>query len=213
VTFQDDKLSTGLDLPTSESGREVERRLGNVDRRARWRHSRTVSDALVASGLNDADADRLMREVAVEAIVPNQEAFFTKACLRVIEYWRCVSSDLPPQGPDEARFHGQQTWQRLVPPLEWAFEHRWSQSVALNTVLAAVLGVATLLLIINHPTRPYAIWLMLIISYFAIVSGILQIPVYPSRIVVEPLSSTVIGAAMAVLLSRRRRPVKIERMA
>jgi hypothetical protein len=62
---------------------------------------------------------------------------------------------------------------------------------------------------INYPTRPYAIWLMLIISYFAIASGILEIPVYRSRIVVEPLASTVIGAALAVVLSRRRRPARI----
>ncbi len=97
----------------------------------------------------------------------------------------------------------------VVPQLEWVIEHRWSQSVALNTLLTAVLGAATLLLIFNFPTRPYGIWLALIFSYFAIVTGILEIPAYRYRMVVEPLVALTIGAAIAVLFSRKRKAAKV----
>ncbi|MGI9427014.1 MAG: glycosyltransferase family 39 protein [Bythopirellula sp.] len=207
VTFQDGS-GAGLDLPQTESGRQLRQRLANVDESGDWRHTWTVSKALVASGLDDAQADLLMTQVCLDAIESNPQLFGRKAFRRVVNFWRCAATDLPDQRAIRGEFRGHATCGLTIPQLEWVIEHRWSQSVALNTLLTAVLGAATLLLIFDFRTRPYGVWLALILSYFAIVTGILEIPAYRYRIVVEPLVATMIGAAIAVLLSRRRKAVK-----
>jgi hypothetical protein len=148
-----------------------------------------------------------MKRVAWDAIESNPEAFVYNAFRRVVNFWRCAATELPAQGA-AGEYRGQTTWARSLPPIQWAIDHRWSQSVALNTLLAAMLGIATLVLIVNWPTRPYGIWLALIFAYFATVTGILEIPAYRYRLVLEPLIAATIGAAIAVALSRRRKPVR-----
>jgi hypothetical protein len=67
-----------------------------------------------------------------------------------------------------------------------------------------------MVLIVNYPTRPYGIWLLLIFSYFAVVTGVLEIPAYRYRMVIEPLVAMTVGAAVAVLLSRVRKTAVTE---
>lgn len=207
VTFQDGS-GAGLDLPTGVASDELQKRLRFVHQTDGWRDTWTVSNALVASGLSDAQADRLMQEVSADAIAVNQEAFAAKAFRRVVNFWRCAATDLPPQG-GEQNYRGQVAWDESVPPIDWAIENRFSQSVLGNTLLTALLGAATLLLMINSPTRPYAIWVFLVFSYFAVVTGVLEIPAYRYRLVVEPLVAATIGGAAAVALSWRRKNVEI----
>ncbi len=94
VTFQDGS-GAGLDLPQTESGQQLKQRLANVDETGDWRHTWTVSKALVASGLNDAQADVLMTQVSLDAIKANQQTFNKKAFRRVVNFWRCAG-DRPP---------------------------------------------------------------------------------------------------------------------
>lgn len=208
VTFQDES-GAGLELPESTASEQLQRRLARVQASEGWRHTWSVSDALVDSGLNDAQADRLMKRVAIDAISNHQELFVKKALRRVVNFWRCAATDLPPQGA-AGNYRGQGTWQASVPPVDMAIEYRWSQSVWGNTLLTAIIGMATLLLLINAPTRPYGLWILLIFSYFAVVTGVLEIPAYRYRVVIEPLAAMTIGAAAAVLLSWRRKPAAVE---
>jgi hypothetical protein len=208
VTFQEGS-GAGLELPDSEAGDEVRQRLDRVGQADGWRNTWHVSNALVASGLNDAQADRLMRQAAADAIRNHPGIFAKKAVRRIVNFWRCAATDLPPQGGDQA-YRGQRSWQYDVPPIDWAIEHRWSQLVWGNTLLTVVLGLALILLIVNYPTRPYGIWLLLILSYFAVVTGLLEIPAYRYRIVIEPLVAMTLGGATAVLLSRRLKTAALE---
>jgi hypothetical protein len=210
VTFQDGS-GAGLDLPTTEASGNLKRRLANVGLvDDGWRHTWTTSKALVASGLNDPQADRLMKQVAADAISENKQQFAWKAFRRIANFWRCAATDLPQQGRAEGKYRQQHTWAYDVPPVDWALKYRLSQSVALNTLLTAALGLATVFLILSYPTRPYGIWIALIFAYFSIVTGILEIPAYRYRIVLEPLIAMVFGAAIAVLLSWRRKPAKLQ---
>jgi hypothetical protein len=208
VTFQAGS-GAGLELPDSEAGDEIRQRLDRVGAAEDWRNTWQVSNALVASGLNDAQADRLMKQVARDAIATHPELFAQKAFRRTVNFWRCAATDLPRQG-GEQNYRGQRTWHYEVPPIDWAIEHRWSQSVWGNTLLTAILGLATMVLIVNYPTRPYGIWLLLIFSYFAVVTGVLEIPAYRYRMVIEPLVALTLGAATAVMLSRVRKTAVTE---
>ena len=207
VTFQDGS-GAGLELPKTAEAEELTRRLDNVGVTDNWRHTWTVSKALVRSGLDDASADRLMKSVSLSAARESPREFGYKAFRRVVNFWRAAATELPPQA-SEGNYFGQQTWHRSIPAIDWAIRYRWSQSVWLNTLLLGGLVGALLLLIVNAPTRPYAIWIALILGYFAIVTGILEIPAYRYRIVVEPLVAASYGAAIAVLCSRRRKPAEV----
>lgn len=219
VTFQDGS-GAGLDLPETKSAEHLKRRLANVGVAGEesWRHTWTVSNGLVASGLSDPQADQLMKRVSLEAVPQNQELAGYKALRRVCNFWRCAATDLPAQsvehhamGPQTMRPQtlGQQIWLRVAPPIDTAIEYRWSQSVMLNTVLLFAMGLAALILLINKPTRPYGFWIIGILAYFAVVTGVLEIPDYRYRMVLEPIVAMTFGAALAVLISRKRKPAKV----
>lgn len=207
VTFQDGS-GAGLELPAGDASEKLQQRLASVGAE-NWRHTWTVSKALVASGLSDPQADQLMKQICVDAIAEDRQTFAYKAVRRVVNFWRCTATDLPEQGRADGQFFGQKTWLRLAPPIDWAIEYRCSRYLTFNTLLLAVLGGAILVLIINQPTRPYGIWLGMILAYFALVTGILEIPAYRYRMVLEPLFALVLAAAIAVLLSRRQRPAEV----
>jgi hypothetical protein len=208
VTFQDGS-GAGLSFPDTEASRKLQWRLSNVGATENWRHTWTVSNGLVASGLSDAQADQLMKRVALDAIAANPEPFAWKAFRRCVNFWRCAATDLPEQGRGgqgrgEGIDRGQRTWQIDVPPIDWALDHRLSQSVLANTILTGLLALATLLLICRRLTRPYGIWIALLLGYFSVVTGLVEIPDYRYRIVVEPLGMVVIGAASATLVALLR---------
>ena len=207
VTFQDGS-GAGLELPSTDHGAEIRWRLGNVglvdNEEETWRDTWTASKALVRSGLNDAQTDHLMKQVAVDAMLANdetQKTFAWKAFRRCVNFWRCAVTDLPEQGAD-GDFRGQATWKYSIPMLEWLIENRISRSVIANTILTALIAAATLYLVINRTTRPYGFWIALMLAYFCAVTGILEIPNHRYRIIVRPLVVLVIGAAAAILVER-----------
>ena len=203
VTFNDGS-GAGLEMPSSETAKRLAKRLEDVDAADQWKNSWQVSNALVRSGLNDAEADRIMKQVAVEAVQTDSNFFAFKAFRRVVNYWRCAATDLQPQGLSTDAFHGQQTWQHSIPLVDWALKYRMSQSVILNTLLLSGLAFSVVLLIVNYPTRPYGIWIASMLAYFSLVTGILEIPDYRYRIVVEPMVALTFGSAISILLSRYR---------
>ncbi|MFK8113017.1 MAG: glycosyltransferase family 39 protein [Rubripirellula sp.] len=204
VTFQDGS-GTGLELPESDAANRLRNRLSNVGVE-NWRNTWSVSKGLVASGLNDPQADQLMKRVSLDALEANRNPFAYKAFRRVVNFWRCAATDLPVQGGADDVLYGQHSWLRMAPPVDWALRYRWSQSVLLNTVLLGVLAIAVVVLVFRRSTRPYGVWFAMILAYFAFITGILEIPAYRYRMVLEPLIALTIGAAVAVLLSRRQKP-------
>ena len=207
VTFRDGS-GAGLTLPLSSSADQLRQRLNQVDAADQWQDTWQVSNALVRSGLNDATADQLMKTVALQTAQQDKSAFAYKAFRRVINYWRCAASELPSQGKSNGPFYGQQTWAVSIPVIEFALQNRFSQSVNLNTMLLSGLAFCVMLLIVNYPTRAYGIWIFTILAYFSLVTGILEIPDYRYRIVVEPVVVLSFGATLAILLSRLRKTAK-----
>ncbi len=203
VTFQEGS-GAGLSLPDGEASNRLTKRLERVGATDDWRSTWAVSNALVKSGLSDPAADRLMRASAEEAIALDRGTFAYKAFRRCVNFWRCAATDLPAQGDPDGEYLGQFRWQFRFPALEWLIEHRWSRSVMGNTVVLGILVGALLVLIVTPTTRPYGLWLAMILGYFSVVTGLLEIPAYRYRMVVEPLICLAIGAAAAVVLSRRR---------
>ncbi len=208
VTFQDGS-GAGLDLPATESSERLQQRFNrtsNAD--ADWRLTWTVSNALIESGLSDPQTDRLMQQVSLDAIKSDQPTFAYKAFRRTVNFWRAAATQLPAQGM-RGNYLGESIWIYRIPALEAAIKYRLSQSVLLNTLLTGMIVVAGIVLLINRPSRPYAFWVLMILAYFAVITGVFEIPHYRYRIVVEPLTAALGGGAIAVLLSRRRKPASV----
>lgn len=208
VTFRDGS-GAGLEMPLSSSADRLRQRLSQVGAANQWQDTWQVSNALVRSGLDDAAADQMMKQVALQAAQQNKSVFAYKAFRRVINYWRCPASELPSQGGSDGPFYGQQTWGFSIPLIEFALQNRFSKSVLLNTVLLSGLAFCVVLLIVNYPTRAYGIWIFTILAYFSLVTGILEIPDYRYRLVVEPVVVLSFGATFAILLSRHRKTAKV----
>ena len=189
-------------MPNTTESQELQRRLGDVGAAEHWKDTWKVSRALTKSGLDDAEGDRLMKSVAAAAVVQNQEAFGWKAFRRCINYWRCTATDLPQQGAD-GNYQDEQTWAYNVPYIEKILSHRFSLSLIGNTVLMFVMIGACLTLVWKKTSRPYGVWLTLILAYFAVVTGVLEIPDYRYRMVTEPVVALVVGAAIATVRGQR----------
>lgn len=208
VTFQDGSGSN-LPMPSTPASDELQKRVTLVNSPVDLRSTWSVSNQLVQSGLNDAAADGLMKQVAVEAISDNRMAFAKKTARRIINYWRCANTTTLRQGDPDQDYHSQTTWMHPIEPMKVWLENRFSQSVIGNTLLTCGLALALIYLLQNPLTRPYALWLGLIFSYFSVVTGIFEIPDYRYRFVLEPLIASSFGSSLAILLSQRRREAKL----
>jgi hypothetical protein len=204
VTFQDGS-GAGLDLPAIADAEDLKRRLRDAGSYDQWRATWSVSNALVDSGLSDPEADRLMKRVAIDAIRSNPGPFAYKVVRRTANFWRCAVTDLPAQGTDDGNYQDQKHWSYSVTLVQWAIEHRISRSVAVNTLITTVIGVAVIILILHRETRRFGIWFGLIFGYFAFVTGLVEIPNYRYRMVLEPLAAAAVGSAI-VLIALQRRP-------
>ena len=202
VTFQGGSGS-GLPYPETTASYELRRRVQQNQEEASPRPTWTVSNQLVASGLNDAQTDQIMRKVAFEAIADHRLDFAKKALRRCINFWRSPHTDLLAQGRNTTTFAPQNSWANPSKSIEWLLSHRVSQSVAGNTFLASMAVISLITLVRNKATTPGALWLGIIFAYFSIITGFLEIPDYRYRMIVEPLVGTTIGSGIAVLLSKR----------
>jgi len=206
VTFQPGSGS-GFDLPDTPAANDLRARLGRVAPQADWRRTWQVARGLVRSGMDDAAADRLMKRVAWDAIRNRPAAFAGKAFRRTVNVWRCAATELPETtlqamtpsstAADGGPYRGQRTWRFGLRPTEWWIDHRWSLSVTGNTLLTIVIGLATLAVIAHRPTRWHGVWFVMTLSYFTVVTGLIEIPNVRYRIVMEPLAATAIGCGWA----------------
>ncbi|TWU50830.1 hypothetical protein Poly51_41230 [Rubripirellula tenax] len=210
VTFQDGSGSA-FPIPETDAAVLLTGRLDRVgvvdDRDLTW----TVAGGLVASGLNDPQTDRLMKQVAVDAIEQDPKRFAVKAVQRIVNFWRTRSTEIPTPGID-GQFYGQRTWQYDVPMIgdvvDAMIRHRAGNLLWVNTTILFFLAAATCIVIFHRPTRMHGVWIVLIFGYFAVVTGVFEIPAYRYRMVVEPLAVCTVGAAIAILWSKRTMPAK-----
>ena len=204
VTFQDGS-GAGLALPDSVSGQKLMKRLSRSPTRIDPTSTWSVSNQLTESGLSDAQTDQLMKQVCVEAIQQEPNQFGKKMLRRIVNYWRCANTDLLMQGVSSGESSPQQNWNHnLNWPQKW-LERRCSQSVLCNTVVTIAMFLSLVYLFMNQTTRPQAIWLSLILTYFCVVTGTLEIPDYRYRLIVEPIVAATLGSAWAVLMSKKER--------
>ncbi len=198
VTFQDGS-GAGLELPETSTAIELARRLEHAGVADQWRGTWVVSHALVESGLSDPEADGWMRDVAFAAIAAHPAPFAYKSVRRIVNFWRCAVTDLPIQGSANGEYMGQAIWSHSIAPVSWAIDHRPSRRVWFNTTLVTIVVIATMILIVNLRTRCYGVWLGLTFAYFSVVTGLVEIPNYRYRVVLEPLSAATVAAALVVI--------------
>ena len=201
VTFQEGvggKFAMA-DTPASET---LARRLDAVgiteDRDKTW----MVSGGLVRSGLSDAQADQLMKQVAIDAIKTNPMQFVKYAAIRSLNFWRTRATSIPQ--PIEGNFKNQFRWQVSVPPVDWWLDHRASNQLWINNLLLASTALSIVVITANGPSRWAGVWLAMVMIYFSVITGVFEIPAYRYRMVVEPVVACVHGAAITITLSRRR---------
>ncbi|KAA5544527.1 glycosyltransferase family 39 protein [Roseiconus nitratireducens] len=217
VTFQDGS-GAGLSLPDSAPANELQRQIGAATWRdlqtdQRWRHTWTISDSLVRSGLSDPAADRLMKQVAVDAALQSPKVFMAKAIRRCVNFWRTRATELPVQfaqlAPDDARsgeqlrrelYAGEAVWGTPLAPIQTWIRYRYSNWLTGNTLLMIVTGLATVVMIYRKSTRAGGIWVAAVFGYFSLVTGILEIPAYRYRMIVEPMVLLVISVSASLLL-------------
>ena len=218
VTFQDGS-GAGLGWPQSDAGDRLARQLDGpvwdgMIADGSWRHTWTVSRALTAAGLDDPTADRLMKQVAVDAIAEAPVVFARKAGRRWVNFWRTRATDLPPQAADlsprqraamaakwgEDPFAGREVWGVKVAPIDTALRVRWSNWLTGNTLLMFVTVAAVMLLLGYRDSRAAGLWLAAILGYFSGITAALEIPDYRYRLIVEPIVLVAIVAAAAPIL-------------
>jgi hypothetical protein len=174
----------------------------------RWRSTWEVSRCLVASGMNDAEADRWMLRVSLEAVASDPWRFGWRAARRILDYWRCVSTYVPYPASSDESLEPARGWRWHNPWLERWVDHRWSLSVIFNSGVAVVSWLSVVVLMGRKRTRGWGIWAASILAYFAVCTGILEIPDYRYRLVVEPVMMAAAAAALASLWEARIRFVR-----
>ena len=204
VTFQDES-GAALDLPETSEAADLKQRIGAIGLTDQWRSTWIVSNALVASGLSDPEADRLMKQVAFDAMKADPSRCVYKTIRRTANFWRCAVTDLPAQGLDSGLYQGQRTWSYQLEWIRVLIDNRLSRAVWINTLIATVAALSVIMLIVQPDTSRFGVWIGLILGYFSVVTGIVEIPNYRYRIVLEPLVAAAISSAAIVLLSILRK--------
>jgi hypothetical protein len=105
-----------------------------------------------------------MRQVALQSIAAAPMQWSEKAVRRFVNYYRCVTNELPTLG---TRWLSHRLW--------------WCQAIMLIVLAAIVIGI------VRPKTRPVTCWLAGAIVYFGAVTALVEIPDYRYRLVIEPL--------------------------
>lgn len=209
VTFQDGS-GAGYPWPDTAAANELSDTVGAdkwndmiVDQS--WRHTWTISNALVEAGMTDPEADRLMKQVAIDAIKQSPGVFAKKAVRRSVNFWRTRATELPRQvaelkdDPDRADHHaGIPVWGRNVPVVDSLIRSRFSNWLGGNTFLFALLLASLAAGIGFGPSRWAMIWLTLVLTYFCSVTSLIEIPAYRYRMILEPIVMIAIASLAAL---------------
>jgi len=163
VTFQDG-AAADLPLPITAAATELRTRVERAGSTADLRKTWEVSRALRASGMDDVQTDRLMKQVAMQAVAQQPVRWSLATIRRMVNYWRCVSDHLPGLGN--------------AAPTHWLL---WCTLTSAATGLFGCVGL------LRGAHRGWVLWLGLVAMYFASVTAIVEIPEYRYRLVVEPV--------------------------
>lgn len=197
VTFQNE-VDGAFDFPATPDAGMLSQRLDRVgmsqDRDVTW----AVSEGLTRSGLDDAQTDQMMKRVAVDAIRTDPLRFIKYGLIRCVNFWRTRATDLPTVS-ERGDLKNQFRWGNRIPMMDRWIEHRASNSLMINDILMATTVISLLVLIWNRTSRWAGIWLTLVLGYFCVVTGLLEIPAYRYRMVVEPIVACVHGSAIAIV--------------
>lgn len=159
-----------------------------------WRHTWTTHAKLKATGMADPDIDDAMKQVAKDAALANPAAFAMKSIRRMANFWRTSATDLPVGTNPNDRLRDDAGWMQRLASI-W-IDWRLSSHVWINTLIAAVMASAIAGLLLDLRTRHIGVWLGMILAYFTIVTGVLEIPDYRYRMVLEPLVAVVVALAL-----------------
>ncbi len=172
------------------------------DRGVNLRHQWTVSHLLTAGGVSDAAADRLMEQVAREAMrrQPFQALFRTG--VRCLTFWYCWEweTDTSPaaeQAVAADMYAGQFRWssapvrRTLQPVLAWTPE-RWRMASNLWQLACFACWLRCLWL---SRTRQAAVVVGLTLLTATLLTAALEIPLYRYRCPYEPLLIVMVAAA------------------
>ncbi|MCC9599654.1 glycosyltransferase family 39 protein [Stieleria sp. JC731] len=212
VTFQDGS-GAELEFPSTDAGSALRHALGeerwdDLQSDQRWRETWTVSKSLTAAEIDDAQGDRLMKDVAFDAIKQSPSPFAKKTVRRIFNFWRTRATELPesfvevaassklsPEEISQTQYSGQSIWGVRVALIDTALRYRLSNSLLANTFLMLLTGLATMLMLYSPATRASGLWLLLVLAYFTFVTAVLEIPGYRYRMIVEPVALAVIAIA------------------
>lgn len=203
ITAFQDEAGANLPMPATDAAGELRAAARKGNRRVNWVHNWSVSQALVKSGFNDAEADRLMRRVAMEAIEQDPLHFGWKTIQRTGNFFRTTATDLPGWAGANESYGGQQTWHLDLPIAHRVAESTLSSSLRFNEFVFAVVVVSLGVLVVHPQTRPWGLWYGAILAYFAILTGLLEIPNYRYRAVLEPVMIIIVATALAAILNWR----------
>ena len=193
VTFQD-QAGADLIVPETPAAEQLQRRLQLMQYQGQWWETWPVANTLVASGLSDPDADQLMQQVCYDAISAQPYAFAIKAIRRIGNFWRTAASELPEPMP-VGNFYGMERWSNPNLIADQLIRFRFGNWVLGNTIIFIILLASLAFLFADNSCRPWAIWSALILVYFDVVTGVLEIPTYRYRLVIEPVMIFVIAVA------------------
>ena len=198
-----------LDLPQDGPARELWLRVNPelINTRHQW----SVSNALVESGLNDAEADGVMERVAQQAIGRQFGRAAYRTLARCATFWYCWEwptdlreDPLPEQKSglyaDQFRWRCSVIQPAVIDLLPYTPE-RWKVTSVLWSCLTW-LGLAVLL--VRSPTRSAAILLGSVLVMATLLTAALEIPLYRYRCVLEPLMLAVVVSAVASLWNAKR---------
>jgi len=73
-----------------------------------------------------------------------------------------------------------------------------------------VIALATVAMVVPPATRPFGVWFGLLLAYLSVVTGLVEIPTYRYRLVIEPLAAAAVGCGFDAACALNRRRVRAE---
>lgn len=187
-----------LPLPETDTARRLQEIVLRGGKFTGWDGNWTVSFRLTDGGLSDVDADELMRDVSLQAIMRNPPHAIARGIWRAVDFWRSVYSrpmsfyeETSERDPDPGQMWNQPQCQSFRDA--WLNQTWESRLLGIElTSLLALIGLAGLWLG-PHTWRFGAIVTAAILGV-GILTAAVEYPSYRYRMVLEP---TMIVSAVA----------------
>lgn len=187
----------GLAIPEDGPGRNLREGIA-AEPAIDLRHNWSVARALAASGLNDAELDRLMERTAWQAILrqPGRAAFYGAA--RCLTFWYC--REFAPPREEISRFPSGATMP--IPSTTRETVLAWTPERQQWFVVAAgaISGLCILLLVRDPATRWNGLLLAGLCGGTTLLTAGLEIPTYRYRLPLEPLLIVAVATAASRFL-------------